>query len=147
MYPCPHLSALVTVSLFFMCGSLFLFGATCMDLEIIVLSEISQTQTSITWDCWYEQPKKYGTIELIYKTELSKIQIQSCNSPIQWFPSAFICFFNIYLFMWLCQALVATHRIFSCGMWDLVLWPGFEPGPLECYTLDYRGKFPTLPLI
>ena len=38
--------------------------------------------------------------------------------------------------MWLCQVLVATCRIFSCGlwtpicsMWDLVLWPGMEPGP------------------
>ena len=26
--------------------------------------------------------------------------------------------------------MVAAHRIFSCGMWDLVLGPGVEPRPL-----------------
>ena len=43
---------------------------------------------------------------------------------------------NIYLFIWLCQVLVVAQgifvalcRIFSCGMWDLVPWPGMEPRP------------------
>ena len=43
-----------------------------------------------------------------------------------------------YLFIWLCQVLVAACVIsvfteacgfFSCGMWDLVPWPGIELRP------------------
>ena len=33
------------------------------------------------------------------------------------------------LFIWMCWVLVAACRIFSCSMWDLVLWPGINPGP------------------
>ena len=45
--------------------------------------------------------------------------------------------FQFYLFIWLNQVLIAARGIFnlrcsmqtlSCGMWDLVPWPGFEPG-------------------
>ena len=52
----------------------------------------------------------------------------------------------IYLFR-LCWVLVvarrifvATCRIFSCGMWDLVPWPGIEPGPpaLGARSLSHR---------
>ena len=49
-----------------------------------------------------------------------------------------VLFFNIYhfnFFTWLHQVLVVAYRIFSCdmqtlrcGMWDLVPWPGIEPG-------------------
>ena len=42
--------------------------------------------------------------------------------------------FVFQLFIWLCQVLVETHEIFSCGiqtlsccMWDLVPWPVIEP--------------------
>ena len=51
----------------------------------------------------------------------------------------------IYLFIWLCQVLVATLRlfiaacrIFSSGMWDLVPWPGIESGSLalEAHSLS-----------
>lgn len=49
------------------------------------------------------------------------------------------CFFlfSFYLFIWLNQVLVAARGIFdlrcnmqtlSCGIGDLVPWPGFEPG-------------------
>jgi len=47
-------------------------------------------------------------------------------------------FFKKYLFTWLRHILVAAHGVFnlcfgmwtlSCNMWDLVLWPGIEPGP------------------
>ena len=36
---------------------------------------------------------------------------------------------NTYLFIWLCQLLVTASRIFSCGIWDLVPWPGIKPRP------------------
>ena len=36
--------------------------------------------------------------------------------------------FVIYL-IWLCQVLVMACGIFSCGMWDLVPWPGSNLGP------------------
>ena len=31
--------------------------------------------------------------------------------------------------IWLHQVLIVAHGIFSWGMWDLVPWPGMEPGP------------------
>ena len=54
---------------------------------------------------------------------------------ISWSPYLFK---NIYLysFIWLYLVLVVVHGVFSrClhtlsfGMWDLVPWPGIEPGP------------------
>ena len=40
-----------------------------------------------------------------------------------------------YSFIWLCQVLVAAHRIFffffSYGMWDLVPQPGLNPSSLH----------------
>ena len=46
---------------------------------------------------------------------------------------------NIYLFIWLPWVLVAAHKIFSCGMWDLAPWLGIEPRPpaLEVWCLSY----------
>ena len=44
-----------------------LFAATRMDLEIIILSEVSQTKTNI--DIIYMCKLKYDTNELICKTE------------------------------------------------------------------------------
>ena len=47
---------------------------------------------------------------------------------------SFLSFSFFLIFIWLCLALVAAYRvfvvaafrIFSCGMWDLVHWPGVE---------------------
>ena len=59
------------------------------------------------------------------------------SRPLLWIIHCDV-FFNIYfyLFIWLCQVLVAAFGIFSCSiqtlscsMWDLVPWPGIEPGP------------------
>ena len=44
------------------------FSATWMDLEIIILSEVSQRKTNI-WYCLYVQSKKNDTNKCIYKTE------------------------------------------------------------------------------
>lgn len=53
----------------------------------------------------------------------------------------FIIIFNCYLRIWLHLVLVTAHgtfsllcgmqtrRIFSCGLWDPLPWPGIEPGP------------------
>ena len=46
------------------------FAAIWMDLEIVTLSEISQTKTNIIWYHLYVESKKKGTNELIYKTEI-----------------------------------------------------------------------------
>ena len=45
------------------------FGATWLDLEIIILSEVSQTR-QISYDITYIWNLKYETDELIYKTEM-----------------------------------------------------------------------------
>ena len=46
------------------------FAATCMDLEIIILSVVSQTKTNIIWCHLYVESKKIYTNELIYLTEI-----------------------------------------------------------------------------
>ena len=39
------------------------------------------------------------------------------------------CLFKKKLYIWLCWVFVEAYRIFSCSMWDLVLWPGIKPKP------------------
>ena len=49
------------------------FAATWMNLEIVILSEVSQTETNIIWHRLYvesKKKKKNGTNELICKTEI-----------------------------------------------------------------------------
>ena len=74
------------------------------------------------------------------------------------FPSSFFFFLIfIHLFIWLhrvfvaaCGIFVVACRIFSCGMWDLVPWPGIKPGPpalggrsLNCWTTREVPGFPS----
>ena len=47
------------------------FVATWMDLEIVILSEVSQTETSIIWYHLHVKSKKNDTNEFIYKTEMN----------------------------------------------------------------------------
>ena len=64
--------------------------------------------------------------------------------------------FLFILFIWLHWVLVATCGIFYCGMWDLVLWSGIEPGlpsspgkspdspfnsPLSYFKCDYLQDY------
>ena len=46
------------------------FAATWIDLEILILSEVSQRKTNIIWYRLYVESKKSGTNEPIYKTEI-----------------------------------------------------------------------------
>ena len=61
------------------------------------------------------------------------------------FKNLFI-YINFYLFIWLFQVLIVACRIFSCpirtlsfGLWNLVSWPGIEPGPptLGAWSLSH----------
>ena len=58
---------------------------------------------------------------------------------------------NIYLCIWLCWVLVVEHGIFSCGIWDLVPWPGIKPSSpvLEhsVLTTGPPGKSQTIPIL
>ena len=47
--------------------------------------------------------------------------------------------FKKYLFIWLHWVLVGAFGIFSWSMWDLVPWPGIEPGPpaLGAWSLSH----------
>ena len=49
------------------------FAATWLDLEIIILSEVSQRKTNIVWYHLYVESKKSDTNELIYKTETDSL--------------------------------------------------------------------------
>ena len=44
--------------------------------------------------------------------------------------------FKKYLAAWGC--LLAACRIFSCGTWDLVPWPGIKPGPPALGTQNLK---------
>ena len=46
------------------------FAVTWTDLEIIILSEVSQTKTNIIWYHLYVESKKNDANEPIYKTEI-----------------------------------------------------------------------------
>ena len=48
-------------------NELMLFAATCMDLDMIILREVSQTKTNTMQ--WYTWNLKYDTNELIPETE------------------------------------------------------------------------------
>ena len=48
-------------------NELMLFAATCMDLDTIILREVSQTKTNTMQ--WYTWNLKYDTNELIPETE------------------------------------------------------------------------------
>ena len=41
-----------------------------MDLEILIVSDVSQTKTIIIWYHWYVESKKKATNELIYKIKI-----------------------------------------------------------------------------
>ena len=40
-----------------------------------------------------------------------------------------ILFLKIFIYLAVLSLSCSIYRIFSCGMWDLVPWPGIEPGP------------------
>ena len=58
------------------------FAATQVDLEIIILSEVSQRERQTPYDITYMWNLKYDTNELIYKTETDS-QTQKTNL---WLP-------------------------------------------------------------
>ena len=54
------------------------FAATRVDLEIVILSEVSQTERQISYDVAYMWNLKNGTNEPIYKREIES-QMQKTN--------------------------------------------------------------------
>ena len=50
------------------------------------------------------------------------------NPKVLQIKSSFETFNYLFLISWLSQVLVAARKIFSCSVWDLVSWPGIEPG-------------------
>ena len=58
------------------------FAATWMDLEIIILSEVSQKERQITYDITYMWNLKHDTNDHIYETEIV-LQMQRTDS---WLP-------------------------------------------------------------
>ena len=50
------------------------FVATWMELEILILTEVRQTKTQISYDITYLWNLKYGTDDPIYKTETDRGQ-------------------------------------------------------------------------
>ena len=58
------------------------------------------------------------------------LSIEEMLKSPQTFLLLFVCFFNIYLFIYLAVLGLSCHvRALSCGMQDLVPRPGIEPGP------------------
>ena len=69
-----------------------------------------------------------------HKDSRDEFEMRPYQHIVRWAPQGVsagadvdVCVFNLkYLFMWLCQLLVAALGIFSCSLWDLVPWPGIE---------------------
>ena len=77
-----------------------------MDLDIIILSKVSQTKTNKIWYGLYAEPKKCDTSKLIYKTETDS-QSQRKNL---WLPEG------------------KKERKWSCSVVSNSLWPhGLQP--------------------
>ena len=51
-------------------SEIIIFAETWMDLEIIILSEVSERKTNIIWYHSSVESKKNDTNELIYETEM-----------------------------------------------------------------------------
>ena len=122
--------------------------------------EVEEETVIESWlRAWYPQlpethtkcfPGLQNTFYFLYWT--------SCSEGFQnrhWGPF-FLMF--IYLFIWLHQVFIEAHWIFimacglfSCGIWDLILWPGIEPGPLAlgAQRLSHwtTGEVPTVKTI
>ena len=52
------------------------YAATWTDPEILILRGLSQRKTNIIYDITYMWNLKYGTNELIYKTEIPKEHLE-----------------------------------------------------------------------
>ena len=54
-------------------------------------------------------------------------------------PAPSFTLFKENLFIWLCWVFFVALRIFSCGVWDLVPWPGIESSPpaLGAWSLSH----------
>ena len=80
------------------------------------------------------------------KKKMGQVGTGQIETKLRWGLSLYILFFFFFnLFIWLCRVLVVAFRhsfsyitckflvaacgIFSCGMWDLVPWPGIKPEP------------------
>ena len=86
-------------------------------LFVILLFENTFTEIQFTYRKIY--PFK------VYKS-MTLVHLEYTNITKTWIQNFFFLF---KIFIWLLQVLVAECGIFSCSTWDLVPWPGIEPGP------------------
>ena len=59
-------------------------AVTWMDLEIIILSEVSQKEKQMPYDITYMWNLKYDTNEQIYKTQTYRHREQTCGCRGGW---------------------------------------------------------------
>ena len=72
---------------------------------------------------WSESPFSRGSSQPRDRTQVSGIVAGFFTN---WATTLYL---NNYLCIWLCLVFIAACRFFSCGMGDLVPWPGIEPWP------------------
>ena len=107
---------------------------------------VFQTWSHFCWECrwsvvWVRQMGCLGMQSLWLEEELGSL----CRwREATWYAlgfrvkpvlcSFFFFFFLIYLaeqdLHWRFSVFIVAFRIFSCGTWDLVLWPGIKPHKL-----------------
>ena len=91
---------------------------------------LSQHQGLFQWvSSLFASGGQWSCKELDRTKQLSQLEFYKSYSGVTFCVVFFSFFFSFlkYLLTWLCEVLVVACRIFSCGMWHLVSWPGIKP--------------------
>ena len=74
-------------------------------------------------------PNTVSTWYSSYPSSCSFYSLRSIEPPVFGYFTYFLKNIYFYVFIWLHRVLIVACRLFSCGMWNLVSWPGIETAP------------------
>lgn len=93
---------------------------------------------------WLTSPSCGSISFSSFRYEVMEYKFLKTSMSLLCYPTYFKISVKFILFICLLWVLVARHRTFSCGMWNLIPWPGMNPGPwigsAEFYATGQAGK-------